>query len=127
MWHNRDDRWAEPLGGSSIDGMSLWVLLVLLAAIKVPLAALMLWIPFRSDEAMTARHGDAAAADGGADDGGSKTLPGGPGQPYRHDPRRPLQPRPIGPRRGPHGGASAPSPARVRTGAGERSTVVNAR
>lgn len=105
-------RSASAFGLSSIEGMSLWLLLVLLAAVKVPLAVLMLWIPLRSDEAMSARE-DASAARG-EDDGGSKTLPGAPGD--RH-PRHPHDPRPIGPRRrGPRHGSPA-SPPRVRHGA----------
>jgi hypothetical protein len=107
--------------------MSLWVLLILLAVIKVPLAALMLWIPFRSDEAMSARGDEAMAADA-KDDGGSKTLPGAPGGSHSRDPHRRRRPRPSGPRRGPHGGSGmAASPARGRTGAGKRSTVAHAR
>ena len=78
---------------------------MLLALVKVPLAALMLWIPFRSDEAMIARE-DFPASES-EDDGGSKVLPGAPGDPH---PRRPL---PVRPRRGPHGPAPA-SPPRVR-------------
>ena len=32
--------------------MSLWMVIVLLALLKLPIAALMLWIPFRNDQAM---------------------------------------------------------------------------
>lgn len=86
--------------------MALWVWILMLAAlIKLPIAALMLWIPFRNDEAMQARE----EPDSPDEDGGSKALPGGPLDPH---PRRPLQPRP---RRGPHGSPSPPSPPRVRT------------
>ena len=34
--------------------MSLWMLIVLLGLIKLPIAALMLWIPFRDDAAISA-------------------------------------------------------------------------
>jgi hypothetical protein len=46
----------------------------------------MLWIPFRSDEAMASD----AAADSSEEDGGSKTLAGGPRSPHR--PRAPAEP-----------------------------------
>jgi hypothetical protein len=86
--------------------MALWVWILMLAAlVKLPVAALMLWIPFRNDEAMQARD----LPDSSEEDGGSKALPGGPLDPH---PRGPLQPRP---RRGPHGAPSPPSPPRVRT------------
>jgi hypothetical protein len=86
--------------------MALWVWILMLAAlVKLPVAALMLWIPFRDDEAMQTRD----LPDSSEEDGGSKALPGGPLDPH---PRGPLQPRP---RRGPHGAPSPPSPSRVRT------------
>lgn len=84
--------------------MLVWVLL-LAALIKIPLAALMLWIPFRNDQAATVAEGP----DSSEDDGGSKTLPGGPRDPH---PRAPL---PRWPRRGPHGAPAPPAPPRVRT------------
>jgi hypothetical protein len=88
--------------------MPLWVWIVMLAAlIKLPIAALMLWIPFRNDEAMLARDAD-GASDSSEEDGGSKALPAGPLDPH---PRAPL---PRRPRRGPHGSPSPPSPPRVR-------------
>jgi hypothetical protein len=86
--------------------MPLWVWMVLLAAlIKLPIAALLLWIPFRYDDAMVAPE----AQDSSEEDGGSKALPGGPMDPH---PRAPL---PRRPRRGPHGDISPPAPPRVRT------------
>ena len=86
--------------------MSLWLLIVLLAVlIKVPIAGLMLWLPFRNDEAMRVPE----KPDSSDEDGGSKTLPGGP-----PSPRSPL---PHLPRRGPHGAPPPPSPRRVRTAA----------
>jgi hypothetical protein len=86
--------------------MPLWLwILVFAALIKLPIAALMLWIPFRYDEAMDARQ----ASDSSEEDGGSKALPGGPRDPH---PRAPL---PNKPRRGPHGSPAPPPPPRVRT------------
>ena len=86
--------------------MPLWVWMVILAAlIKLPIAALLLWIPFRYDESMRVPE----AQDSSEEDGGSKALPGGPTDPH---PRSPL---PRFPRRGPHGAPSPPSPPRIRT------------
>jgi hypothetical protein len=86
--------------------MPLWLwILMLVALVKLPIAALMLWIPFRDDQAMHARD----ASDSSDDDGGSKALPGGPLDPHPH------MPRPRHPRRGPHGSPSPSSPPRVRT------------
>ncbi|MGH2852566.1 MAG: hypothetical protein ACRDLF_00015 [Solirubrobacteraceae bacterium] len=100
----------------------MWLMLLALGLIKLPIAALMLWIPFRSDGALESRTpAEAAPADSSEeDDGGSKTLPGtsrGPrvgGGPHR--PRAPLGGR--RPRRGPPGctaGGRAASPGRART------------
>ncbi|MFI5004046.1 MAG: hypothetical protein ACHQE6_03435 [Solirubrobacterales bacterium] len=88
-----------------------WVLILTLGLIKVPIAALMLWIPFRSDSALhSLPPGESAEGDSpGGEDGGSKTLPGLGGP--RH-PRAPLGGR--WPRRGPHGSPVPPSPARTR-------------
>jgi hypothetical protein len=88
--------------------MSLWMLFVLLALIKLPLIGLMLWMPFRNDEALIATD-PTDSSDSSEDDGGSHTLPAGPVDPH---PRMPL-PRP--PRRDPHGSPAIPAPARVRT------------
>ncbi|HEY5192568.1 MAG TPA: hypothetical protein VIJ39_01690 [Solirubrobacteraceae bacterium] len=88
--------------------MSLWLLLGLIVLIKLVIASLMLWLPYRSDSAMSAL-GDQSESDSGEDEGGSKALPGSPAEPH---PRLPL---PHRPRRGPHGSPSAPSPSRVRT------------
>jgi hypothetical protein len=86
--------------------MPLWVWMVMLAAlIKLPIAALLLWIPFRYDESMRAPD----TQDSSEEDGGSKALPGGPKDPH---PRSPL---PRNPRRGPHGAPAPPSPPRMRT------------
>ena len=86
--------------------MPLWVWMVMLAAlIKLPIAGLLLWIPFRYDESMRAPE----TQDSSEEDGGSKALPGGPTDPH------PRSPRPRRPRRGPHGQPSPPSPPRVRT------------
>jgi len=85
--------------------MPLWLWIVILAGlIKLPLAALMLWIPFRYDESM--RSPD--ASDSSEEDGGSRALPGGPLD------RHPRGPLPRKPRRGPHGSPSPDAPARTR-------------
>jgi hypothetical protein len=86
--------------------MPFWVWMVMLAAlIKLPIAALLLWIPFRYDESMRVPE----PQDSSEEDGGSKALPGGPKDPH---PRSPL---PRNPRRGPHGQPSPASPSRIRT------------
>jgi hypothetical protein len=86
--------------------MPLWLwILLLIALVKVPIAGLMLWIPFRDDEAMRSTD----ASDSSEEDGGSRALPAGPLDPH---PRTPL---PRRPRRGPHGSPSPPPPRRVRT------------
>lgn len=90
----------------------MWVLL-LAGLIKLPIAALMLWIPFRYDESQIVTD----APDSSEEDGGSKALPGGPLNPH---PRSPL---PRHPRRGPHGSPSPPSPSRVRKPARATSPV----
>ncbi len=90
--------------------MPLWTLIALLALIKLPIAALMLWIPFRNDAAMNSPEPPGQSDD----DGGTKAMPAGPLDPH---PRRPLPvgPRPRRPRRGPHGTPPPPSPRRSRT------------
>ena len=63
--------------------MPLWLWILLFAAlIKIPLAGLMLWIPFRYDE--SAKTSD--VPDSSEDDGGSKALPGGPLDPHPRSP-----------------------------------------
>lgn len=91
-----------------MQAMSLWMLFVLLGLIKLPFVGLMLWMPFRNDEAMRATD-PPDASDSSEEDGGSHTLPASPLDPH---PRMPL---PRFPRRGPHGSPALPSPARVRT------------
>ncbi|HUA75151.1 MAG TPA: hypothetical protein VL988_10385 [Solirubrobacteraceae bacterium] len=88
--------------------MPLWVLIVSLALIKVPIAALMLWIPFRNDAALIAEQPDRDD-----EDGGSRALPAGPLDPRPRRPR-PRGPFPRRPRRGPHTSPPPPSPRRVR-------------
>ncbi|MFZ2114569.1 MAG: hypothetical protein WAU77_12680 [Solirubrobacteraceae bacterium] len=89
--------------------MSLWLLLALVALVKLVMASLMVWIPMRSDSAMDVLEDQSGSeSDAGEDEGGSKTLPGSPAEPH------PRLPRPHRPRRGPHGSPSAPSPSRVR-------------
>ncbi len=86
--------------------MPLWLVLVLIGLVKLVVASLMLWLPFRWDAAMNAAD-DEPRSDSD-DEGGSKALPGAPADPH---PRLPL---PHRPRRGPHGSPAPPSPARVR-------------
>jgi hypothetical protein len=88
--------------------MSLWMLLVLIGLLKLLLVGLMIWMPFRHDEAMRAPEAR-DAPDSSEEDGGSHTLPAGPRDPH---PRMPL---PHSPRRDPHGSPALPAPARVRT------------
>jgi hypothetical protein len=89
--------------------MALWLLLTLMGLIKLLVASLMLWLPFRSDAAMSALE-DENRSDSD-DEGGSKKFPGSPTEPH---PRLPL---PRRPRRGPHGSPSPSPPARVRANA----------
>jgi hypothetical protein len=94
--------------------MHLWVWILLATTlIKLPIVALMLWIPFRNDEAM--REPDTGGSS--EEEGGSKALPGGPLDPH---PRTPL---PRSPRRGPHGAPPCPAPRRVRTSLQSRRRV----
>jgi hypothetical protein len=91
--------------------MPLWMLIVsLVVLLKLVIASLMLWIPFRNDAAMQMTDTAPVAPTASDDDGGSRTLPDGP----QHGPH-PRTPSPHLPRRGPHGSEPAPSsPARVR-------------
>jgi hypothetical protein len=86
------------------------MLIVLLGLIKLSIAALMLWLPFRNDAAVSVREPPSESED----DGGSRALPAGPLDPR---PRRPLPigPAPRAPRRGPHASPPPPSPPRIRT------------
>lgn len=87
--------------------MPLWVWVIMLAAlVKIPIAGLMLWIPYRNDQALTAPDVPDSSSE---EDGGSKVLPGGPLDPH------PRAPHPRRPRRGPHGSPSPTAPSRVRT------------
>jgi hypothetical protein len=87
--------------------MSVWVLLFVVAAVKIPLAAMMLWWPFRSDAAALPEDEADSPSDGGGD-GGTKAPPTRPQQPH---PRGPLgRPR----QRGPHGSPASPSRVRNR-------------
>jgi hypothetical protein len=89
--------------------MSLWMLLVLFGLLKLPFVGLMMWMPFRHDEALRAPADAPDVADASDEDGGSRALPAGPRDPH---PRMPL---PRSPRRDPHGSPALPAPARVRT------------
>jgi hypothetical protein len=96
--------------------MSLWLLIVLFGLIKLPLAGVMLWIPFRNDAAMNVTSDAPSDAPESEDDGGSRTLPSGPHDPHPHRPfPRPPHVPGSGARRDPHGAPSPPSPPRVRT------------
>ncbi len=95
--------------------MSLWLLIVLFGLIKLPLAGVMLWIPFRNDEAMRVTNDAPSDASESDDDGGSHTFPGGPQHPHRPFPRPPHVSG-GGARRDPHGAPSPLSPPRIRTG-----------
>lgn len=88
--------------------MSVWVLLLLLGAIKIPLAALMLWMPFRSDAALLDDE-DGVDGEQPSDDGGD----GGSRRP--HSPRPGPHPRsPLRNRRRRGGDGEPSSPLRVR-------------
>jgi hypothetical protein len=104
--------------------MPLWMWIVmLLVLIKLPIAALMLWLPFRNDEAMRV----APAPEASDEDGGSPVLGAGPIDPRPHHPGSPrVRPRPphpaasLAPRRGSPGCPPAPGTRRVRTVADRR-------
>jgi hypothetical protein len=92
--------------------MPLWLWILMFAGlVKIPLAALMLWVPYHYDSTQDAPDiPDSSDEDGG----GSKALPGGPLDPH------PRMPNPRGPRRGPHGSPGPSAPPRVRTRARSR-------
>jgi len=96
--------------------MSVWMLITLLGLLKMLIAGLMLWVPYRNDRRLAtatsaaADVGDAGEQGASEDEGGSTALPASPSNP------RPRSPRPRPRRRGPHGSDPAPpSPPRVRT------------
>lgn len=91
--------------------MPLWLLLAIVALVKIPLAALLLWVPLRSDDAMNATHdaGSAPQPPTEEGDGGGRVTR----SPPRHP--RPRHPLPAGPRRDPHRSGSTSAPARART------------
>ena len=85
------------------------MVIALLGLAKLPVAALMLWIPFRNDQAMNVPADAGATGASDDDDGGSVALEGSTPDPHPRSPR----PRPR--RRGPHGSNTPPSsPRRVR-------------
>lgn len=92
--------------------MELWTLIVIVGLVKIPMVGLLLWMPFRSDDALA----DISPPPSPPEDGGSRTLP----QPPRG--RHPREPLPRNPRRGPHGGVRVPAPQRARTSGGRSST-----
>lgn len=89
-------------------------LVVIVVGIKLPLVAILLWVPFRSD---SARVDDDEVDGGGDDDGGAKAPPNAPSPlphgPLRPDPHGSLHRPPR--RRGPHDGSPASPPSRTRT------------
>ncbi len=86
------------------------MVIILLGLVKLPMAALMLWIPFRDDQAMnvSATTAETDGAGDSEDDGGSVALEASPLDPHPRSPR----PRPR--RRGPHGSDTPSSPQRIR-------------
>lgn len=104
--------------------MSLWLIVGLLALVKLPIAALMMWLPFRDDAAMHAQ----APAQAGDEDGGSPATAAGPLDPRPRGPRSPFpsgsphtgprtRPSQLGagrPRRGSPGCEPSGTPARRR-------------
>jgi hypothetical protein len=80
------------------------MVIVLVGLLKLPLVALLLWLPFRDDPVPTEVPDSSSQ-----DDGGSKVRP----DPTR--PRHPPPPLPRLPRRGPHGGTPVATPVRIRT------------
>jgi hypothetical protein len=105
----------------------MWLLILGLGLLKLPFAALMLWLPFRSDAALASPPPTAPAAEDEGE-GGTKVAADAPGPWTGRHPRTPRGGR--RPRRGPHGGAAGgpvPSPARVRAGRARAGTRVGAR
>lgn len=82
--------------------MAVWILIALVAVVKLPIAAAMIWAPFRNERSVPDEPGDERSCmdDAAPDDG----------PPDDSRPRRPA-PRP---RRGPHSELPPPSPPRVR-------------
>src|ERR1700744_1941325 len=91
--------------------MSVWVLLLLLGVLKIPIAALLMWMPFRSDPAAVPGEVDAddgdAPSDEGDGGGGSKKPQSPPRGPHPRSPRRHTR------RRGSHGTPASPRRARL--------------
>jgi hypothetical protein len=88
----------------------LWSLLITLALVKLAVASMMLWLPFRTDSAVIATEDPPRTDSDDDEDGGTKVFRDQRPNPH---PRRPW-PRPS--RRGPHGSPSPEAPRRVRTG-----------
>jgi hypothetical protein len=97
--------------------MSLTLILVLFGLIKLPIAAMMLVLPFRNDAAVETQPSSSSADD----DGGARVPPHGGEGP---SPRRPTSGLPTGPhgatairaprRRGEHSVPPPASPGRAR-------------
>lgn len=88
----------------------LWSLLITLALIKLAVASMMLWLPFRTDSAVIATDDPPRADSNDDEDGGIKVSSEESSTPH------PRRPRPRRPRRGPHGSPSPGAPRRVRSG-----------
>jgi hypothetical protein len=86
----------------TILAMAIWILIALVAFVKLPIAAVMIWAPFRNDRDAIDDPGDEPAR---VDDPAPDDGPPGEGPPRRPAPR---------PRRGPHGELPLPAPPRVR-------------
>lgn len=87
----------------------LWSLFITLALVKLAVASMMLWLPFRTDSAVTATDDQPRTDSNDDEDGGTKVSCD------ERSNRHPRQPRPRRPRRGPHGSPSPGAPRRVRT------------
>jgi hypothetical protein len=87
----------------------LWSLLITLALVKLVVASMMLWLPFRTDSAVIAVDDPPRNDSNDEEDGGTKVSSEECSEPH------PRQPRPRRPRRGPHGSPSPEAPRRVRT------------
>jgi hypothetical protein len=86
----------------------LWSLLITFALIKLAVASMMLWLPFRTDSAVIAIDDPPRTDSTDDEDGGTKVPSDEASNPH------PRQPRPRPSRRGPHGSPSPDAPRRVR-------------
>jgi hypothetical protein len=86
----------------------LW-LLITLSLIKLVVASMMLWLPFRTDSAVIATEDPPRTDSDDDEEGGAKVSSEEDSKPH------PRRPSPRRPRRGPHGSPSPGAPRRVRT------------